>query len=615
VQALAQQQLLLILDNCEHLLDTCVWVVGEIISGCPGVRIVVTSQDVLNVTGEVVWRTPPLTVPDAALRDTRALLKSEAVQLFVDRASAAVPGFALNGVNADGVAQICRRLDGLPLAIELAAARVRSLSVDQLVARLDERFRLLTGGSRTALPRQQTLRAAVEWSHDLLDRSEQILFRRLAAFVGGWTLEVAETICAAEPLMQSDILELLSRLVDKSLVLAEHQEGGMRYRLLESLRQYGAERMSAADEDGSVRRAHAEWVLALSEAAAPELSGRNGEIWMQRLTTEHDNIRAALAWCTRVGETGTLVLLCGALGRFWEIGGYFAEGRRWLERGISIGNGTTSLRARLYTSAGTLAWHQADYAAATELHGGALELYREADDHSGVAFALNNLGAQALQQGLYVDAQGLFEQSLELAEEAGEVSTMGYAAHNLGEVARHRLDFERSAARYTQALQLFEDIGDRWGVALNLCWLGVVTRHLGDYKLARKFHRETLRILWELGDRGTLAESLEGLAAVEFELGEADRAAVLCGAAEGLRARLGTPLAPVDQASYETLIGQLRLALNTEYERAWNCGASLSVDDVIRYAIDDSPAHLETHMGANTQDTCPSDLDLNLAKD
>jgi predicted ATPase len=340
VDALQPKALLLILDNCEHLLAGCSDLAAALLRKCRQVRILATSREALGVTGETLWRVPSLSMPENIHRLPRPeeLVLYEAVRLFVDRAAATTPGFTITSENASAVALVCQRLDGIPLAIELAAARVKALAVHQIAARLADQFRLLTGGSRTALPRQQTLRGAMDWSHDLLSGTERILLRRLSAFSGGWGLEAAEFVCAGEGVEATVILDLLTSLVDKSLVLAETQHSEVRFRLLEIVRQYSRDRLEESGEAREARSRHLGWHLRLAEEAAPLLRGPHERIWLERLETEHGNLRSALEWNRRETDTERGLRLAAALRRFWEMHGHFTEGRRWLEDLVGGGN-------------------------------------------------------------------------------------------------------------------------------------------------------------------------------------------------------------------------------------------------------------------------------------
>ncbi len=338
--ALQPKKLLLVLDNCEHLIAACAQLVETLLRSCADLRILTTSREAFTIPGETIWPVPSLGVPDAYhLPPREGLVKYEAVHLFIERAVSVLPTFRLTQENASALAQVCRRLDGLPLAIELAAARVKVLSVEQIAARLDDSYRLLAGGSRTALPRQQTLQATIDWSHHLLSEKERILFRRLSVFMGGFTLEAAEAVCAGNGIEQDEVLDLLSHLIDKSLVAVAQRSGEARYRLLETIRQYGQDKLQEFGEAANLRRNHCDWYVGLSERAESEILGARQGSWFDRLEVEHDNLRAALGWSLEQKEAETAARMGAAIWRFWLLRGYMSEGRRWLERALA-GRGT-----------------------------------------------------------------------------------------------------------------------------------------------------------------------------------------------------------------------------------------------------------------------------------
>lgn len=361
--SLRRKTLLLVLDNCEHLLTDCAELTTALLRACPQVRILTTSREALGVPGETLWRVPSLSLPDAGQVPTvEDMVQCEAVRLFVDRAVATAPEFAITPKNASAIARICQRLDGIPLAIELAAARVKVLAVDQIAARLDDRFRLLTGGSRIAVPRQQTLRATMDWSYGLLLEKERAVFRQLSVFAGGWALEAAEAVCVGKRIKKHAVLDLLAELVEKSLVEMETQDGEARYRFLETIRQYSWEKLVESKEAAAVRTRHRDWYLALAERAESELHGPQQGVWLERLESEHDNLRAALRWSkTEEGGAEAWLRLAGALHWFWNIRGHASEGRDWLEGALSTKRDTSaSVRARALCGAGILAWRQGD---------------------------------------------------------------------------------------------------------------------------------------------------------------------------------------------------------------------------------------------------------------
>ena len=369
---LRTRKLLLILDNCEHLIEACAELVEALLRSCPGLRVLATSREALGITGEIAWPVPSLSLPDLRrLPDLESLPRYESARLFVERTAAVRPNFTLTEQNAPAVAQVCYRLDGIPLAIELAAARTKVLSVEEISARLDDSFRLLAAGSRTAMPRQRTLHATMDWSHELLGQKERVVFRRLSVFAGGFTLEAAESVCAGEELQRDEVLELLSQLVDKSLVVAQERDGTARYRLLETIRQYGRERLEEAGEAAQVREQHAGYYLALAEEAEPELKGDRQVTWLERLETEHDNLRVAMAWLLGTRRVG--VGREARLGAVAVSGGYAPtspkDGDRWSRRCRREGSAamSASARAKALFVAGMMANYQGDHLSAEPL--------------------------------------------------------------------------------------------------------------------------------------------------------------------------------------------------------------------------------------------------------
>ena len=391
---LQPKHLLLLLDNCEHLLVACAALVDALLRVCPRLTILATSREALGIGGEWPWRVPSLSLPDPRGRLTlEQAAACEAVQLFVQRAQVVRPDFALSEHQVILAAQACRRLDGIPLAIELAAARLSALSLDQLAARLEDRFQLLTGGSRTALPRQQTLRATLDWSYDLLDEPERLLLRRLTVFAGGWTLEAAEAICAGEGIAPEAVLDLLAGLVNKSLVLLEEGRTGARYRLLETVRQYGREKLEAAGEAPRLRDSHLDWYLAFAEQAALRIGGAEREVWLERLEVELENLRTALHWSSmEEGRQEAGLRLAAALEDFWYIRGYASEGRRWLEGLLERGGAAVpaGLRARAVEVLALLTYYQGDYAQAMRLFEAAHTLHSSEGNLASATWALTH---------------------------------------------------------------------------------------------------------------------------------------------------------------------------------------------------------------------------------
>ncbi len=505
---LGPKKLLLVLDNCEHLVSACAQLCDSLLRACANLRILATSREVLGIGGETTWRLPSLASPDPEhLPSLERLTQYEAVRLFIDRAIAALPTFITTNQNAPALAQVCHRLDGIPLAIELAAARVKVLSVEQINARLEDRFRLLTGGSRTALPRQQTLRAAVDWGYELLSEKEQKLWQRLSVFAGGWTLEAAEAVCAGEGMEQAEVLDLLAQLVDKSLVAVE-QGGGeaARYRLLATLRQYGRERLTESGAGENVRRKHAQFFLAFAEKADEKLTGPEQAIWLDRWDAEHDNIRAALEW-TLVSDPEIALLLVGTMVDYWDSRGYIGEGREWLAAALALpaSAARTASRANALQGAGWLAGRQGDYAPARSQLEESIEIRRAVGNRAGLMFSLNALGSVAVMQGDTVAARAALEEALTIGRELGNKAAIAASLLFLGAAAFGRAESDAARALFQESLLIQREIGNKQGVATCLNQLAAVTAYEGNYALARSQVEEALTIERELGNKPGIA--------------------------------------------------------------------------------------------------------------
>jgi predicted ATPase len=405
---------LLVLDNCEHLVGACASLSAALLRVSPGLRILATSREALGVPGEALFSVPPLSLPDPRrLQDVEGLTRYEAARLFSERARAIRPDFKITGDNAMAVAQICYRLDGMPLAIELAAARVKVLSVEQISSRLDDAFALLGGGGRTALAHHGTLRATMDWSYELLPEEERLLLRRVSVFAGGFALEAAEVVCAGGDLERGEVLELLASLVDKSLVLVAERDGEARYRLLETIRQYGLEKLEEGGEAGQMRGRHAAWFLSLAERAESELKGHQQVVWLARLEREHDNLRVAMRWLLEEGETDTAVRLAWALWLFWRVHGYQGEGYRYTGEALEAGDALPTLvRAKALCVRGLMSYGIESIEGTERLWEQSAALFRKTNDTFGLALTMGGLSAMALARGDLDRSTALFEEVL-----------------------------------------------------------------------------------------------------------------------------------------------------------------------------------------------------------
>jgi predicted ATPase/serine/threonine protein kinase len=620
---------LLVLDNFEHLMAAAP-AVAELLATAPHLKILVTSRAALHVYGEHEFPVPPLALPDSKSPPSlEALSKYPAVALFVQRAAAAKPGFELNAENARAVTEICARLDGLPLAIELAAARVKVLSLSAMQTRLASRLQLLTGGARDLPQRQQTLRAAIDWSYDLLSAAEQKLFRRLSVFVGGCTLEGVEAVCDTKADLELDLLDGMSSMVDKSLLQqVEQANGESRFAMLETIREYAREKLQASGEEALTKRAHAAYCLVLAEEVVAEQAGGEASEWLEQFTLEHDNFRAALDWLAETGEAEWGLRLGAALFRFWEAREYLAEGSDCLGKVLKLKGSAapTKSRARALFAAGVLATAQGNYAGANVLFGESLEIARHLDDKHGAAVSLNAMGVVARDRGDLANAHSLFEESLAQWRDLADLKAIARALSNLasvlklqgeyeharnlhgeclaifqgmedltgvawslnsqGDVARDQGDSTAARALYEKGLEIFRELGDRWGIAGTLADLGNLAREERDCGAAHSLYRESLKTFQELDHKRGIARLLECCACSAATELQAERSLRLAGAAAALRQNIGAPLTPVEQIKLETILDPARQALsNTASAMAWLEGWSMPVDKAVEEAL------------------------------
>ncbi len=556
---LQTRHLLLILDNCEHLLDASARLADALLRHCANLRFLATSRESLGVAGEAAFRVPSLRLPDDPALHSEQLRDYEATRLFVERAGAALPGFAVSETDAQAISTICQRLDGIPLAIELAAARVKVLTIEQIAERLRDRFRLLTGGSRAALPRQQTLQAAMDWSHGLLTVSERTMLRRVSVFTGGFTLEAAEEICAGQGVEATDVLDLLSQLVDKSLAL--FREG--RYRLLETVRQYGRDRLLEAGEADALRTQHRDFFLAMAEEAEHHRDTSDEIDWLDRLDLEHDNFRAALEWSLERGNGGDAARLAGALGWFWSIRGHSAEGSRWLEEILKRPALPPALRAKALRWAGALTSTLADYLTAVDRWHEALALCRDLDDRIGAAECLGRLGSLAHLLGDDLDrAIALGEEGLGLARSSGDPTIIARSLSRLAWGVTRR-DLRKAEALLEESLALARRSSGRVLLAAALLDLTMICVHRGHLRRAAVLGEESLSLCQLLKNESGVASALSALAAVARDQGDLERCARLC--EEGLsRARRFGPKAQVPDFLTHLGLGALQQGRNEE---------------------------------------------------
>jgi predicted ATPase/DNA-binding CsgD family transcriptional regulator len=596
---LASKKVLLVLDNCEHLIEACAGLAEALLRSCLELRILATSREALGTTGEVAWSVPSLSLPDLRrLPAIESLPQYESVRLFVERTAAVRPTFALTEQNAPAVAQVCYRLDGIPLAIELAAARTKVLSVEQIADRLDDSFGLLSAGRRTAMPRHRTLHATMDWSHDLLPEQERILFRRLSVFAGGFTLEAAESVCAGEDLERDGVLELLSHLVDKSLVIMREESGEARYRLLETVQQYSWEKLSESGEAGTFREQHAGYYLALAEEAELELMEGRQEAWLERLERDHGNFRAAFSWAldpegARPEERAEQGLrLAAALGRggFWVAYG-LGEGLRWLEKGLLRGSTAPApLRTKALNAAGWLALWGGDYEKTATLIDEGLTLSRALGDKPGVAHSLFLMAHMAIAWGDHARMKVLREEAEALRPELEDRAALAYLLLALGLATRDEGDHEQAEGLFLESVALHRELGDKRGTTMCLSVLGVATLEQGDYERAALHEEEFLRMLRDTKEKVGIVYGLMVMAGVAVLRGEPPaRAARLWGAEEALREAIAFPALPYDRAhyDYEGYQTAARSRMDEEsFAEAWAEGRTMSPEQALEYALE-----------------------------
>ncbi|MDQ3862341.1 MAG: tetratricopeptide repeat protein [Actinomycetota bacterium] len=630
---LRNKELLLVLDNFEQVVDAAP-LVGELLSACPGLKVLVTSRTPLRIYGEHEYAVRPLELADPRrLPPLERLRQYEAIKLFIERAQAARADFSLTNENAPAVAEICARLDGLPLAIELAAARIKLFSPQAMCSRLGDPLKFLTGGARDLPERQRTLRGAIAWSHALLDEAEQALFARLSVFSGGCGLEAVEAICDADGDLSVDVLEDLSSLVDKSILrqkqsLAEEP----RFAMLKTIREYARERLEASGSAEEIRRLHAEYFLLLAEEGESKLRGPKETAWLEHLDIEHDNMRAALSWALESGEAGLGLRLAGALWRFWWMRGHYSEGRRWLEEALANDEGASaarakaleavgwladdqgdidravaaaeegldigaqvqlqsSLRASFLRMLGSAAYVRGDHEQAARLYKESLALSREAGNERGVASSLLQLGNALSDLGDHEEAKKVYEEGLALSRKLDDKALLGSALISVGAEFLLQGDHERGAILNEEAARLYRERGNRGGLQYALDNLGWAALMRGDQHDAEILHRESLVLSRQLGDKLVAAEALDGLACSASAGGDAARVARLFGAAEGLREAVGYRQEPREHALREPYLALARPRLpEARWDAAYTEGRRLGFEGAISYALDNDLA-------------------------
>ena len=605
VDALKTKQMLILVDNCEHLIDASARLADTLLGSCPHLKILATSREPLGVTGEAISQVPSLSAPNTdRLPAAGELTRYDAVRLFLDRVRLRLPDFDLTPGNAPAVAEVCGRLEGIPLAIELATARVGALTVEEVAERLGDSLGLLGAGPRTVAPRQQTMRATLKWSYGLLSEAERNVFKRLSVFAGGWTLKAAETV-AANGIEEAEVFDLLSRLVDKSLVVAEATgDGLMRYRMLEPVRQYARERLEESEDSDATLRRHGAFFLALAEEAEPELKSLEQEAWLRRLEIEHDNLRAALSWALEQGQAELALRLGAALGEFWHMRGHLSEGRRWLEATLVQGDAPSIERVRALAKACCIAWEQTDFERATALGEEGLELARNLGDEEGAAAVLLHLGIAVMVQGKLERATALLDESLPLFRELGDKWGLARSFSCLGLVAMLRGDYERAKVSMEEGLSVSRESGDVYASGLALDQLALVALLQEDYGKAAILSKESLKLSRQSGIVHNIAFALHTSAALAGTRGQPVRSARLWGAAEALREAIGTAFSPMEQRVYEPYIVAARTQVDdAAWEAAWQEGRAMSMEEAVEYTLSEeriAPAKTPTRQESLT---------------
>jgi predicted ATPase/DNA-binding XRE family transcriptional regulator len=625
---LHSRDLLLVFDNCEHLIAECAQAADTLLQACPQLHILATSREPLNIIGEEQYYVPCLSLPvEAAGTPVERLDQSEAMRLFVDRGALVNSTFALTAENSLLIAEICRRLDGMPLAIELAAARLKALTVQDIAERLDDRFNLLTAGNRMALPRHQTLRAAIDWSYELLPESAQGLFRRLSVFAGGFTPEAARSICSAEGIAADDVLEELSRLVDRSLVEVVREE---RYRLLETIRQYARERLRESGQETPVRERHLKYFMSWAEEVEPKLRGSEQIPWMDRLETEHDNIRAALDWSLTGGDPQVGLRLADVMYWFWGPRAFLQEGFGTLKEFLARIPSEAKLPAiaKALLAAGEFAWELGTTEDVVSWYEQSLEYWRAQGDKWWTAYALDHLGwyylylrdpfracsqfedatacaratgdrwilafslkglAAALERSDYSVARPILEESIAIWRDVGATEGLADALNQLGTVAHGENDDERAMALYEESLALFRLIRSRANVEMVLLNLGCAVQGRGDNKRAMRLFREALIIAAESGHKKGIADNIRGVGGAAGGQNEPQRAARLLGAAQSIYDSIGLDLAawPFGRRDFERWVASAHTGLDDEaFAAAFSEGQAMTVEQSVAYALE-----------------------------
>ena len=598
---LSKRNLLLILDNCEHLVTACAEITESLLQKCPELQILTTSRELLGIPSEVTWVVPPLSLPNQVSSSKSANQKngikqvqdSESVQLFVERASSKNPDFELTADNCESIAEICNRLDGMPLAIELAAAQARSLSVQEIAQRLDQRLQFLTSGSRNAPLRQRTLMAAIDWSYALLTTKEQVMLQRLSIFAGGATLEAAESICSGEEIESAEVVETISHLVDKSLVTAKrHERGETRYRLLETIREYALEKLTESQDKVNVQNKYLEYFVRFAEEGNRKIKSAEQIVWYAWLEDEYNNLHAALRWALESKNREAGLRLSTGLVYFWFVHGHVMENVIWLEKFLGQKqNVPTVLIAWALLNHGVMlrASTKDDDDKSTLLYEESLRMFRDLDDRRGIAYALNMMGLIGLEKKEPVKTEKLLSESLALQKELGDPWGIAFTMQNFPPLALQKNDLVKAKEYAEETVFWFERAGDQRGVARSLGDFADIARLEGDLTRAASLHTQALSQVFQLGDRRAVTHILECLVVLSAEQRKYGRAALLLGGANALREDLGIPYRGNEYEDYHQTVTAIQKNLSeSNFNQAVSKGRGMSLEEIIDYVMGDT---------------------------
>ncbi len=584
---LSGKRILLVLDNFEQIVDAAPQI-AELLAAAAHLKIIVTSRFLLRITAEREFVVPPLSPPPDVLSSFDTIKQNEAVRLFSERAQAADPNFKLTEENARSVAEICSRLEGLPLAIELAAARTRVLSPSAILSKLESRLKFLTGGALDLPERQRTMQGAIDWSHDLLDESDRTIFRRLSVFAAGFSIDAAEAVCNADaPKHAIEVVDSVTSLLDKSLLIrVDGESGEHRFGMLEVVREYAGDALRAAGEHELTSRAHAEYFVSLGERAEPFLQAAQSAEWLDRMEDEHDNLRSVMQWSLN-NDPAMAVRLAVAVRNFWLLHSHLSEGYRWLKAALERGGEPpAALRFKLMNGLGLAARFRGDYETARKAYSDGLAAGQEAGDKQGVALSSRGLGLVAMQQGDAAAARKYFESGLAISRELDDKFGIAISLSFLGDLARTERDFVRARPLFEESLGLFRGLDNKSAVSDALNNLGAACFGEADFLLSKKHFAEAARLASELGNKMTISYSLDGFAALAVENGDHDRAAQLCGAAEALRESIGYKIEPAEDIFRNAYLERLRTKLpDAAFSTAFQLGRLITPEKAIELAL------------------------------